>query len=305
MARRSFIHPSASKYGRAAAPTRSSTTSSLRCRCSASSSSAAVCICCAPTSSSTRTKLPSQKSGEDGVRKTTPCAHGAAASHITSSCARRQAMASARRSVVAVLLGAAAADHDLVFLDRDLDWPVAGPVLGVDRIVLDGGVQPQAVALLAVVERALQRTRRCGSATWAPAAPAGGAFGVVLVVPRLFLGGLARGFLGRAGLLFGGLARGLFFGLARLFLRLAGGFLLEFCGDLRVVFRAQIDLLDRPVALVGVGLEPLLALERLDLLDGHFQLVRDPRIGATLSHPPADLVKLRTQGPAAHRRAGD
>jgi hypothetical protein len=33
--------------------------------------------------------------------------------------------------------------------------------------------------------------------------------------------------------------------------------------------------------------------------------VRYPRIGATLSHPPADLVKLRTQGPAAHRRAGD
>src|SRR3954451_23778829 len=189
MARGSVIQPRASKYGRAAAPTRSSTTSSLRCRCSANSSSAAVCICCAPMSSSTRTKLPSQKSGEDGVRKTTPCAQGSTESHITSSCARRQAMASARRSVVAVLLGAAPADHDLVLLDRDLDWPVAGPVLGVDRIVLDGGVEPQAVALLAVVERALQRTGRCGPAARAPAAPARGALGRVIFLGGVFLGG--------------------------------------------------------------------------------------------------------------------
>jgi hypothetical protein len=28
--------------------------------------------------------------------------------------------------------------------------------------------------------------------------------------------------------------------------------------------------------------------------------MRDPRVRATLSHPPADLVKLRTQGPSAH-----
>src|SRR3954451_1255373 len=202
MARGSVIQPRASKYGRAAAPTRSSTTSSLRCRCSANSSSAAVCICCAPMSSSTRTKLPSQKSGEDGVRKTTPCAHGAAASHITSSCARRQAMASARRSVVAVLLGAAAADHDLVFLDRDLDWPVAGPVLGVDRIVLDGGVEPQAVALLAVVERALQRPGALAG-TPAPAGPAARrGLLVVLVLVRLLLGGALGGLLGELGLLF-------------------------------------------------------------------------------------------------------
>ena len=83
------------------------------------------------------------------------------------------------------------------------------------------------------------------------------------------------------------------------------GFGLELGGDLRVVFRAQVDLFRSGAVLFDVGLEALLALEGLDLLDGHFQLVRDPRVGATLSHPPADLVKLRTQGPAAHRRAGD
>src|SRR5215216_7593012 len=60
-------------------------------------------------------------------------------------------------SVVVVLVAAGAADHDLVLLDRDLDGPVAGPVLGVDGVVLDGGIEPQAVALLAVVERALER----------------------------------------------------------------------------------------------------------------------------------------------------
>ena len=39
----------------------------------------------------------------------------------------------ARRSV---FVGAGAADHDLILLDDDLDRSVAGPVLGVDRVVL-------------------------------------------------------------------------------------------------------------------------------------------------------------------------
>ena len=104
--------------------------------------------------------------------------------------------------------------------------------------------------------------------------------------------------------LFGGLARCLFGGTG-LFFGFASGFGFQLGGDLRVVFRAQIDLLGAGAVFFEVGLEALLALEGLDLLDGDFQLVRYPRIGATLSHPPADLVKLRTQGPAAHRRAGD
>src|SRR4051812_20190439 len=64
----------------------------------------------------------------------------------------------------ALILVFRSSNHDLVLLDRDLDRAVAGPVLGVDRIVLDGGVEPQAVALLAMVERPLQRTGRCGPA---------------------------------------------------------------------------------------------------------------------------------------------
>ena len=58
-------------------------------------------------------------------------------------------------------------DDDAVGLDRHDDGAVAGPVLGVDRVVLDGGVEPEAVALVAVVERPLESRllprRLCGA----------------------------------------------------------------------------------------------------------------------------------------------
>src|SRR4029078_458419 len=59
-----------------------------------------------------------------------------------------------------------------------------------------------------------------------------------------------------------------------------------------------------PVGAEGVlaaGLQALLALECLDLLDGDLELMGDPGVRTPLAHPPADLVKLRTQGPSAHR----
>ena len=62
-------------------------------------------------------------------------------------------------SAARLVLLADAADDDAVLFDEHLDRPVPGPVLGVDRVVLDGGVEPQPVALLAVVEGALQRHR--------------------------------------------------------------------------------------------------------------------------------------------------
>src|SRR5215217_2054043 len=97
-------------------------------------------------------------------------------------------------SVVVVLVAAGAADHDLLLLDRDLDGPVAGPVLGVHGIVLHGRVEPQPVPLLAVVERGLEG--RCAStaaaAAAAPAAAAPRPLGVPLVVGRLTRLGLAR-----------------------------------------------------------------------------------------------------------------
>ena len=78
-----------------------------------------------------------------------------------------------------VVAGAGAADHDLVLLDRDLDGPVARPVLRVDRVVGDGRVEPEPVALLAVVERRLDRRRRrrsCGASDRRGASGAGAAW---------------------------------------------------------------------------------------------------------------------------------
>src|SRR5215207_4754003 len=202
---------------------------------------------------------------------------------------RRFRKAHGAGSVVVVFVAAGAADHDLVLLDRDLDGPVAGPVLGVHGVVLDGGVEPQAVALLAVVERALERPG--GALAAAAARPRGG------VLRRLLL------LFG--GLLLGRLARGLLGGL-RLLLCAAHLLRLELGGDRLVVGRAKVDLVGgRAVGgPVAVGLQPVLALERLDLLDCDFELMSDPRVGATLSHPSTDLVKLRAQRPAAHEQAG-
>ena len=72
----------------------------------------------------------------------------------------------------AVLAGAA--DDDPVGLDGHRDRPVAGPVLGVDGVLLDRGVEPEPVALLAVVEGALERLRAAPAAA-AAAAPAAAA----------------------------------------------------------------------------------------------------------------------------------
>src|SRR5204862_2507661 len=87
---------------------------------------------------------------------------GCATALCTAAASRSRSIASARcrsGSVVVVVAGvlAGAADDDLVLFDRHLDGPVAGPVLCVHGTVCDARVEPQAVALLAVVERALER----------------------------------------------------------------------------------------------------------------------------------------------------
>jgi hypothetical protein len=72
---------------------------------------------------------------------------------------------------------------------------------------------------------------------------------------------------------------------------------LELGGDERVVLGAEVDLVVEfgrggPALDLGAGLEPLLALEGLDLLHGYFELMRDPGVGASLTDPGADLVQL-------------
>ena len=116
-------------------------------------------------------------------------------------------------------------------------------MLGVDRVVLDGGIEPQPVALLAMVEGPLELARG-GLAPPAPAAAAATALlavvlvFVLVVVVVLVVAGLR----GRCGL---GLAAGLLLGAGRL-----GG--LELGGDQRVVLGPQIDLVVE-VAAAGAG----------------------------------------------------
>src|SRR5918995_4279753 len=76
-------------------------------------------------------------------------------------------------------------EHDPLGLDRHLQRPVALPVLGVDRIVLDRGVQPQSVALLlAMIEGGLELSALAAPApaTAAPPAPAPAATPLLLAL---------------------------------------------------------------------------------------------------------------------------
>src|SRR5215213_2377521 len=216
---RSALQPAASKPLTRGSPPRSTSTLRWRrpagaCRRSASASRSSSE---APAASSTRRRLRSHLAGCAGVKNATPCSKGSARAVTRSNRDRRYARRRPR-SVVSVA-ATRAPDHDLVLLDRDLHRPVAGPVLGVDRVVLDGGVEPQPVALLAVVERALERL---AAAPAAAAAAAGGA-----AAWRRLLGSALGGLLGQPGLL----------------LRAAGLFGLELRGDRGVVLGAEVDLL--------------------------------------------------------------
>src|SRR4051812_35656504 len=194
-----------------------------------------------------------------------------------------------RPSVVVLRAFAGTPDHDAVGLDDDLDLALAGPVLGVHRIVRDGRVEPQPVALLAVVERALERPRRPGRAPAAPTAAAAAALGTVLVLVLVLV---------LVALVLGGLL---------VLLGAAGGLGLELGGDQRVVLRAQIDLVvevdpHRGAVAVALGGELVLALERLDLLDRHLELVRDPRVRPALANPGADLVEVGAERSSGHQK---
>src|SRR3954469_14100899 len=92
---------------------------------------------------------------------------------------------SVRVGVAGVFAGTA--DDDSVRLDRDRHRAVSRPVLRVRRVVLHGRVEPQPVAILAVIERALARLRppSAPAAATAPApaaAPAAAALRPLVVV---------------------------------------------------------------------------------------------------------------------------
>src|SRR5689334_1790727 len=154
---------------------------------------------------------------------------------------------------------------------------MAGPVLGVDGAVGDLRIEPEAVALLAMVERPFERRRRGLAAAPAPApapAPAAALGLVVIVLGVLVLVGLVL--LGR------------------------GGLGLELGGDQRVVLRAQVDLVvevdaGRALGRLTLGRQFVLALERSDLRGRRLELMSDPGVGPSLADPGADLVEMRAQ----------
>ena len=222
-----------------------------------------------------------------------PHGSGSVRSATASSTAHRCAtIRSSVGSVVArVLVAAGAADHDLVLLDRDLDRPVAGPVLGVDGVVLRrpgratgrspprrGRTFPRAARARACAS-ASAAARACASASPASASSAASASAALRAASSAAFASSS----------------------ARRTSSASSSAAIASSSDAR---RSTSSAAAGVGGAVAVGLQPVLALERLDLLHGHLELVRDPRVGTTLSHPPTDLVKLRTQRPAAHEQAG-
>src|SRR5579875_2629551 len=173
------------------------------------------------------------------------------------------------------------ADDDLILLDRHLDRAVAGPILRVDGIVLDRRVKPKAVALLPVVEGGLKH------AGWASATPAPTTASAPAALLALL--GIAIG----PGPLLGLLA------LLLLGLRAPRLGRLQFGGDQGLILGPQIDLVvvvaGQPHPLGGSLVEVVLALEGLDLLHGHLQLMGDPGVGASLADPGADAIQFRSE----------
>src|SRR4051812_8932615 len=157
-------------------------------------------------------------------------------------------------------------------------------MLGVEGVLLDRGVEPEAVAvLLAVVERRLE--------LFAPSAPTAAA----TTATATTTGSGARAALGTLLALL--VLVTLVLGLLRLLglLGLGGGL------DLRFDLVTQVDFAGAGALVVGrevVLLAELAQLGRADL-----QLVGDPGIGPALVDPGADLVELRLQRASSHRRA--
>ena len=182
-------------------------------------------------------------------------------------CIPRRAQSGRRSDVVGSL------EHDPVGLDRHLERALAGPVLGVDGVVLDRGVEPEAVAvLLAVVEGRLELLALPAAAAAAGRRAGGGARRPrrLVVVAGVLVG---RALLGSSSS--SGSVRLVQLGL-----------------DLGLDLVAQVDVGRR---LLALGVEAVAAAEVAQLRGGDLELVGDPGVGPPLADPGADLVELRLQ----------
>ena len=160
-------------------------------------------------------------------------------------------------------------NHDLIGVDPNRDLPLAGPVLGIDGVVLHGGVEPEAVAVgLAVIESRLKvfaaSTAPATAATTTPFRPIATSLAAaallllaVLVLARTPRSSSSSGSSAAAASISPRSRRADPFA--------AGGILL-------------------------VGGEAVLFAELAQLRGADFKLVGDPGVRAALADPGADLV---------------
>ena len=186
-----------------------------------------------------------------------------------------------------------AANHDPVLLDGDLDRPVPGPVLGVDRGCpgsrgrATGRSPPRRGRRCPRAEVRCARERRRPPRRLLRGARAGVLLVAVLLVvlvgrPRRPLRGCARP------------------RLRRLRARPRSARRPRRAGRSPRGSRPRAS----PRAGSSSPTQLVLALELFDLLDAHLELVGDPGVGSALAHPGADLIEVRTQGFPGHRRSG-
>ena len=204
-----------------------------------------------------------------------------------------RSMSSARRkswrSVVVVFIAgvlAGATDDDLVLLDRHLDGPVARPVLCVDRAVGHRRVEPQAVALLAVVERSLE----CGRRSLATRCRSGGrgrpgARGGAWACPR------PRRPRSSASSSPDSSARAA---------SASSSAAISASSSARRSISSSKSTPAAPSGASPSGASSFSRLKAAIWFDGHLELVGDPGVGPALADPGPDLIEMWAQRTACH-----
>ena len=177
-----------------------------------------------------------------------------------------------------------------------LDRALTGPVLRIDRVVLDGWVEPQSVALLAVVERPLEGT---GVAVCCAAAAAATTAAAAFRVASCW-SGITRVRVRVLVLLRSG---------ASAFRRSASSSAASSSAAISASSSARRSISSKSDGAgacggVLVAGKIVLALELLDVLHADFELVCDPGVGTALPYPDTDLVQMWAQRSTSHERSG-
>ena len=162
------------------------------------------------------------------------------------------------------------------------DGTVAGPVLGVDGVVLDGGVEPQAVALVAVVEGALERLLLAAAGRVRRACRGGGAWAC-----------RRRPSSSESDSESDSSSSGSSSAAASCSASSAAA--TSASSSARRSSSSEPAAPAKPsspLPAASSAHQLVLALEAADVADRHLELVRDPSVGASLADPGPDLIQL-------------